>query len=269
MNLQWTSLDDIIVDLESTYGINSTNYINKLPLWIVNALANYQVYIPMEAAVVELPIQNDSIVVIPDDVKNISGLSYNNSFIRQGKSYRGFAPVPESVYLDMTHITGFQVEVTVNEEGDVISKHTTDFEMPIHDVALYKNYHYYVNNNRMITLDFGEVGETVKLYYIRLPHSRDRNHGGMLPMIPDNELVKQNITWFILQNLLYSGYSHPVLNLGSAMPYLNPAKMYENTFTAARSSFLSWNKADYGKIKNLFTTFIQCYNDSSANLIQH
>jgi len=272
MNIQWSPIDDIIANLEVTYNINSNNYIHKLPLWITQGLANYAVYIPMEAAVVELDIENDDMIYIPIDAKNISAVSYKGVFIPQGKSYRGFTKVPLTSYTSMFSFTGFQVEIVKDEQGNVISTHKTDIDLPIPTSQDYREYRYYVNNSRVITMDLGrgsKTGEKVKLYYVRLPHSHDANTGQYLPMIPDNEIVKQNLTWFVLQNLLYSGYSHPVLNLGAGMPYLNPAKMYTDTLPKARSSFLVSDRADFGKIKNLFTTLLHNYGDASANLQQH
>lgn len=269
MNLQWTSINDIIINLEVTYNIKSDNYINKLPLWVVQALANYRVYIPMEAAVVELPIERDGMVIIPADVKTISGLSYKNVFAHCGKAYRGLGTVPTTAYDNVVSVTGFQKEIIKDEDGVTISSRTIDTPILISNVQSSNDLKYFINNNRILSVMFGEEGETVKLFYVRIPHTYDVDHGGLIPMIPDNEVVKQNITWFILQNLLYSGYSHPTLNLGSAMPYLNPAKMYESTFAKARSTFLISDRADYGKLKNLFTTLVHSYSDPSANLQQH
>lgn len=269
MNLQWTEIDDIVVELEMTYNVTSNNYINKLPLWVTQALANYKVFIPMEAAVVELPIENGDMVVIPNDVKGLSALSYNSMFASCGTTYKGFNRVPHSTYNDMLDVTGFQKEIVQDEEGNIISSRKVDVPIPITKDLSNVPLTYFVNNSRVLTVDFGEDGELVKLYYLRLPHSRDSKTGAYLPMIPDNEVVKQNITWFILRNLLYSGYSHPVLNLGHAMPYMNPAKMYDDTLPSARSQFLKSDRADYGKYKNLFTTLVHSYNDPSANLQQH
>lgn len=268
MNLQWTEIDDIIVDLDQTYGITSTVYISKLPMWITQALANYKVFIPMESAYVDIEIENDNMLVMPNDVKNMSGLSYNGVFVRCATAYRGFNRVPSSAYNTMIDVTGFQKEIVLDEEGNVISSRRVDVPVPVYD-EYGEGYKYFVNNSRVLTVNFGENEEKVRLYYIRLPHSHDVKTGAWLPLIPDNEVVKQNITWFILRQLLYSGYKHHTLTLGAAMPYLNPAKMYDDTFVGARSQFLMSDRADYGKFKNLFTTMIHSYDDPSANLIQH
>lgn len=269
MNLQWVPLDDVIANLESTYGINSNNYIHKLSLWITQALANYSVFIPMEAAYVDMPIENGHIIYMPEDVKTISGLNYKGHFAHQAKAFRGFREIPMSMYNQMISVTGFQIEVTKDEDGNVTGSRKVDVQIPVGYDTINCMLKYYVNNSRVLTVDFGEVGDTVRLYYIRLPHSRDPYTGAMIPMVPDNEVVKQNLSWFILQQLLYSGYKHPILNLGAASPYLNPAKMYHDTKGPARSQFLQWDRADYGKVKNLMTTLLHSYSDHTANLIQH
>lgn len=269
MNLNWVSSSVIVNNLDVTYNINSNNYIHKLSFWITQALANYKVYIPLEPAFQDIAIGADRTLIIPEDVKGIVGLSYNGEYLRQGKCYRGFSPVGFDTYNDLIARTGFVVTVTRDVDGNIISNYTTDALISTDVVQRMNAPIYYINNSRVITLEIGEVGELVRLHYIRIPFEYDEFTGGYLAKVPDNEVIQQNISWFVLRNLLYGGYSHPILNLGAAMPYLNPAKMYDTTFAGARSQFLKWDRADYGKVKNLFTTLVQAYHDDSLNLTQH
>ena len=269
MNLNWVSADIITAELDSTYGINSSQYIHKLSFWITQALANYGVYIPLEPAFRDIAIGQDRSIIIPEDCKGIVALSHNGEYLRQGKCFRGFNPVSANSYNDLIGVTGLITKVTVDENGNIISSYTTDVMTVPVNVPLLTRPCYYVNNCNVITLDIGTEGELVRLHYIRLPHEYDEFTGNYLVKVPDNEIIQQNLTWFILRNLLYGGYKHPILNLGSAMPYLNPAKMYEQTMPKARSQFLQWDRADYGKVKNLFTTLLKSYGNDSVHLTQH
>ena len=269
MNFQWVTADAITNNLDVTFNINSNNYVHKLSFWITQALANYKVYIPLEPAFRDLPVSADRTIIIPEDVKGIVALSFNGEYLRQGKCYRGFNAIPLDTYDDMIGRTGFLTKVVINEDGSQ-SNYTTD--IIVGNVPVVKRIDapvYYINNCRIITLDIGQEGDLVRLHYIRLPHDYDKFTGCYTVKVPDNEVIQQNIAWFILRNLLYGGYQHPILNLGHAMPYMNPAKMYDATMPAARSQFLAWDRADYGKVKNVLTTFVQAYHDDSLNFIQH
>lgn len=269
MNMTWVSADAITTNLEVSFNVNSNNYIHKINYWIVQALAKYKVYMPLEAAIVNLTLDANSTVFIPDDVKVISGISHNGAFVRQGRSYRGFNSYPLADYFDYVESVGYQIEVVKDEDGNVVSKTTNDIYIPKSVDEVNDNRFYFVNNSRVITFNFGEEGDVITLYYMRFPHDHDSFTGNYTVKVPDNEVIQENITWYILRCLLYTGYKHPMLNLGAAMPYLNPAKMYEDTFVGARNQFLKWDRADYGKVKNLFTTFLQAYHDPSINLVQH
>ena len=265
--LQWIPIDSIVAELESTYNINNTNYVNKLGHWVTQALGLYKVYIKLEAAVVDLEIK-DRFVYLPDDIKLIAGVSYKGVMLNKGKSQHKTNVVNFTDYMDSYFTTGFQVVVTKDESGKVISSYKNDIAVPFH-TAVHQDKFYFTNKNQIISFNFGEDGETVRLYYLRLPHSYDEITGAYLPMIPDDSAIIENITWYVLRSLLYSGYSHPILNLGHAMPYMNPAKMYENTFAKARTAFLKWSPDDRRRINNLMTSLVLSYSDNELPGNEH
>ena len=265
--LQWIPIDSIVAELESTYNINNTNYVNKLGHWVTQALGLYKVYIKMEAAVVDLEIK-DRFVYLPDDIKLIAGVTYKGAQISKGKSKHKSNIVSFNDYMDAYFSTGFQVVVTKDEQGKIISTYKTDISVPFNNVQ-YIGRFYFTDKNQIMSFNFGEDGETVRLYYLRLPHSYDAITGAYLPMVPDDAAVIENITWYVLRALLYSGYSHPILNLGHAMPYMNPAKMYESTFAKARTAFLKWSPDDRRRVNNLMTSLIMSYRDSELPGNEH
>ena len=265
--LQWIPIDSIVAELESTYNINNTNYVNKLGHWVTRALGLYKVYIKLEAAVVDLEIK-DRFVYLPDDIKLIAGVSYKGVMLNKGKSQHKTNVVNFTDYMDSYFTTGFQVVVTKDESGKVISNYKNDIAVPFH-TAIHQDKFYFTNKNQIISFNFGEDGETVRLYYLRLPHSYDEITGAYLPMVPDDSAIIENITWYVLRSLLYSGYSHPILNLGHAMPYMNPAKMYENTFAKARTAFLKWSPDDRRRINNLMTSLVLSYSDNELPGNEH
>ena len=214
----------------------------------------------MEAAYVDLVI-NDKFVYLNDDIKLLCGVEYKGFKVNKGKTPFKVPVVRPVDYYDAYLTTGFQVEVVKDANGNVISKHTTDVTMTT-VVTNDSNLLYFANKNQILSFNFGNDGDVVRVYYLRLPHEYDAITGAYLPMVPDDAAVIENITWYVLRSLLYSGYSHPILNLGHAMPYMNPAKMYDITFAKARTAFLKWSPDDRRRINNLMTTLVVSYSNS-------
>ena len=253
MNYKWVGVDNLIARIETTYQIKSPEYINFLPLWITQGLNALRIKLPLEPYHTKRDVVN-SIIQLPEDLAVLSLITKDDvPVLRTDKNM--IKVISPQLYNDYVSIQLDGVETVELPGGGTYSKQLTRRSIPIEaNVVIKPVESYLLHYNNVVEFSF-ESGQ-IELYYFRLPVTVDEYTSIRIPMIPDSEPVMTNLIWFILMNLLYRGYKHPVLNLGNAMPYLNPAKMYEDTKASARNSMLVWDSEEYEKISKVLTTFI-------------
>ncbi len=251
MNYKWISVDNLIARIETTYQIKSPEYINFLPLWITQGLKELRVKLPFEPFKTKRNVVNN-IAQLPEDLSVLSLITKDNiPVLRTDKNM--IKTIDAQIYNDYVsvQVDGVKVFENQDEEGTYLSRRAVPIEVPLTKVTREE---YILHYNNIVEFSF-ESGQ-IEIYYFRLPVTVDEYTSIRIPMIPDSEPVMTNLTWYILMNLLYRGYKHPILNLNNAMPYTNPAKMYNDTIAKARNSLLVWDSEKYESINKILTTFI-------------
>jgi len=251
MIYSWVTFDEVITIIENTYHVKSSDYIYRLPQWINEALSELKVRLPYEPAVSSIKVTNSKFQ-LPKSIKNIALVVYKGCIVDRLNSNIHVGNQSIKDYSGQLSVMAYDQIKTVDANGD-IKVRIKEFELAINNGS--SKHSYSTLNNKFCETTVPD-NERVDLYYTRLPHSFDPISNQEIPMIPDGELTKQSIVWYVLRSLLYGGYVHPTLSLASGTEELNPARMFERYADRARGELLDFDNATRERLKDINTTFI-------------
>lgn len=102
---------------------------------------------------------------------------------------------------------------------------------------------YYMLNPGTIITSFQEG--TIRMHYMALPVDEE-----FFPLIPDNPVVFEAITWYVLRQMLMGGYRHPIFDYGFA-----DAK-WEKTLGQAQNDLMFPSPDKMESFKRMWVTMI-------------
>jgi hypothetical protein len=103
---------------------------------------------------------------------------------------------------------------------------------------------------------FEQETNTIKIYYKKIPVVFDKTTQSNFPLIPDDEIVKENLTWFVVSRILSRGYKHPIYALGSKDPEYDPNKKWQQTRMMAKASLSRLSAEDRKNMSNILVSFL-------------
>jgi len=233
------SLKTVIGRIFNTYSIKSSNFVNKVPQWTGEALGKLDILMALEPAKTRVEV-NDYKAILPSTLKTLVAVEYNGNLIPRLLGTRLEYITEDGLSGSHTELKLIQ-DIDYDEAGNIVSVRTSESQIP---VGRDSEYNYILHKNGYIDLPFA-TGELV-LYFKKLPEEQDET-GMYFPLVPDNEFVLSAIEWYCLMQILYSGYKHPTLSLGSPNRYINPAMQWEHYMPIARNKAGSADRAQRDK----------------------
>lgn len=223
------SLKNIVGRIFNTYNIKSADFINRVPQWTGEALGKLNIYMALEPAITRIEV-NEYKAILPSTLKKLVAVEYNGLIIPRLIGTR-LEYVSESGFSSSLSESKHLKNIEYDQNGVIISVRTEETTIP---VTRSSEYNYILHKNGYIDLPF-ETGE-LTIYFQKLPEESDPQTGMYFPLVPDDENVQEAITWYILMNMLYRGYIHPILSLTSANRYINPGLQWDYYKPIARNS---------------------------------
>ena len=193
-----------------------SDWVVSAPQWIGDALSIMGIYMQFEPYTLAVEVANHR-AKIPCDIKALEVVEYENCRLPRNNS---------------TAKTGI-----------------CNVTQRLHPTAKYS-----LNNNGFIETTF-ESGE-VKFHYKRLPTSYNATYNIEFPLVPDEFVVEDSISWYILYMMMAGGYKHPVFSLEAKLEHLNPFIMWETTHVKAKRRVNSLDRDGRELHKNLWSSFI-------------
>lgn len=247
--------DEVVARLDNDFNANSGDWINRVPQWIHQCLSDLKIYLGL------LPKSHVANVTnyytdIPTDVKRLIGIEYNGCRLdRRATSMYKDQIIDNPSYA--TLITNIGTTITGTITNATLDDDLQDLQINVEKIRTYdattinelpsSDHYYYLHPNGKIETSF-VTGIVIFHYYI-LPASYNERLNSLCPLIPDNELVKDAIAWFLFQMILQRGVSHPVFKLGHSNPVLDPFRRYKDARLKAKNN-ASEDDADNAKIIN-------------------
>ncbi|MDC6350701.1 hypothetical protein PP178_03990 [Zeaxanthinibacter sp. PT1] len=198
MNYKLTSSKEIIAKVFRDVKPDSGSWVLDAIEWIGEALEYIGVYSGLEKTFEDVEIENFR-AALPCDLHLISMVEYNGCPLRYGSNPQIYAlPNDPDAYLNPNAFT----QVTAYFKSDAQGGNLTSFTQVD---ARGSDGERYVLNPGMIQTTFDKG--TVRIHFMRIPTDKDN-----MPMVPDNVIVKEALQWYILRQMMFSGYKHPIFN---------------------------------------------------------
>lgn len=208
----------VIHDIIEDYNIQSMDFINRVPTWICQALVDLNVqlqYIDV-ADTIEF---DDYRCQIPDGCKSIRAVIINNH-----RAVEVDNPKPiEAKVIDRMPLS---LAIPADKLGE------TSVVIDLSRFIVDTKYQYMINGSYLhLNVSNGFLG----LLYKKLPFVLDGVLKINVPLIPNDEILRDSIKNFVMMRMLQRGYIHPVLNLKENNPYTNPALAYNQSKIKVRN----------------------------------
>lgn len=220
MNYQLVSCNEIIARVDNNFDIDYSDWITRAPLWIADALALMKTTQAYEETSIDLSVI-DYHVELPNvanyDIKRILGVVYEDQLLTRIKTLN---PIRQSSIL----------------------------------LNLSKSSETYSIKNGYIITSFQEG--TITLYCEIPAIEYDELRMVYLPKIPNNEIAKQAIEWYLVYCMLRKGHKHPTYFLDSNNPITNPYLMWENLKKKARNSLGECDPEQREELSKILRNFV-------------
>lgn len=235
----------LIAELYNDYNIQSSDFIQRFPIWCANALG----YLKIHQAYVDNEIKGDIInnmFQLPDYCRGVDSVIINNK-----EAVLKFSLFDRDSNKTINHIPALSPKGDFNkhEITDVITSPINKYDNPKSDEII----EYWISNNWIHTnVNHGEI--FVK--YRSIPYEYDSETNMTFPLIYNDELLKLAIKLYVLKMMLNRGYIHPIQNLRDNNPFTNPALYLEQIRFKVRTSCNKFTKDRREILANINTTML-------------
>lgn len=226
MNNQSISIEQIIAKLDNDFNLDNSDWIPRIAAWTIEVLSILKC--TKKEIKTEVVVISDKIGTLPNDIDfRVAKLYDENGCEIKNieddlKCCRGFNPVGRDE----------QIAIPIDPTDSLTDYVTTSRLRP----KFKCNRGYIILNNRQFELNFNTDKVTVKYKAIKTYYSE--TYGCDLPVVPNNYLLLDCITYYCMYKILCRGYKHPVMNLGASQYGTNPYFMWQHLKDEAKRSVI-------------------------------
>lgn len=243
-----TNIQHIIAKLDNDFNIDNTDYVPRVAAWVIEALGILKCT-PTEKKTKKVEI-NDRIGYLPCDFDasnikvydtngcEVTKLSKANSCCKSSptgtQQETPTREISKTLYRqnnnDEQEAIAIAIATGINDNNAII--HATD-SITINDL---NNHAYLLLPNNQIETTFDTPYITIEYDGIQTQKCDDYNCE--LPVVPNNALVIEAVTYYCMYKILCRGIKHPVFNLAASQYGTNPFYLWNNLKEQAKRSNL-------------------------------
>lgn len=253
LNKNYTTIERIIAKIDNDFNPDNSDWIPRVGAWTVDAMNMLKV-LRKEDKKVKLVVK-DKLVYTPCSIKGVDFTLYdkNGCKITEAKGVNGcnqfmddYPSTGEGVDINIIDTTGTNTTSIIynesaNKAPNVISEHINSNDINSrYNVKHYSNIeqnvnkHYVVSKDNVLELNFDTdyiyiITKQVRTYYSNVYNCE-------LPIIPNNGILIEAITYFCMYKMLCRGYTHPVFNLHASQYGTNPFYQWNQLKDEAKRS---------------------------------
>lgn len=244
-----TNIQHIIAKLDNDFNIDNTDYVPRVAAWVIEALGILKC-IPIEKKTKKIEIK-DRIGYLPCDFDasnikvydtndcEVTKLSKVNSCCKYpstGEQQESYAKeISKTLYRQndegQSEAIAIAIATGINDDGAIV--HITDSI----DLNSNNNGHSYLllpNNEIELTFDTSYI----TIEYDGIKTEKCAEYNCELPVVPNNALVIEAVTYYCMYKILCRGIKHPVFNLAASQYGTNPFYLWNNLKEQAKRSNL-------------------------------
>ena len=244
------SIEQIIAKIDNDFNPDNTDWIPRVAAWVSDALSQTNVLLTKRKRI-KIPITN-KIGISPYNLTNAVIYDCCGNRIPEATAGSGDCSCSPSTgegdQSEMTEPSGATTtEITNNEDANEASDHVVSEQINGKYPARYNVYEYYLGckelrnyvliDNNKIELNFNTNCVQAEFDYIQTEMSS--TDGCELPVIPNNGVLLEALTYFCMYKMLTRGYKHPVMNLAASQYGTNPYYMWLQLKEQAKRSIVN------------------------------
>lgn len=244
------SIEQIIAKIDNDFNPDNTDWIPRVAAWVSDALSQMNVLLTKRKRI-KIPITN-KIGISPYNLTNAVIYDCCGNRIPEATAGSGdcscSSSTGEGEQSETTEPSGATTtEITNNEDANEASDYVVSEQINGQYPARYNIYEYYLGckelhnyvliDNNKIELNFNTNCVQAEFDYIQTEMSS--TYGCELPVIPNNGVLLEALTYFCMYKMLTRGYKHPVMNLAASQYGTNPYYMWLQLKEQAKRSIVN------------------------------
>lgn len=212
-----TSMKEVIARVARNTRLTDASFLTDMPEWIPEAMGYMKTKMTLEKVWKDLRIQYHR-AKLPCGIQSVSAIQYGCHRLRYYNGARAAgsaerwngdaASVYPGIPLEGTTIFGTHlVKRPAVDDGVEVAFYETSLERVS---CLSEGEHWYYTENGSISTSFSDG--IIRVHYRRLPLD-----GEGYPMIPDDELYKEALYYYVLAKMIIAGYETKAISEREAM----------------------------------------------------
>lgn len=243
------SIERIIAKIDNDFNPDNTDWIPRVAAWITDALLQLDVNLTKRKRI-SLPIRN-RIGISQYNLRNAIIYDKCGNRISEATANASDCPCngsPSTGDLEQTTTASATdtSETICNEDANdapnqMVSQQIAPNRYNIYEFELGcdKQRNYVLIDDTKIELNFDT--DCIQLEYDFIETQESELYGCELPMIPNDGVLIEALTYFCMYKMLTRGYKHPVMNLAASQYGTNPYYIWLQMKEQAKRSIINRN----------------------------
>lgn len=243
------SIERIIAKIDNDFNPDNTDWIPRVAAWVTDALLQLDVNLTKRKRI-SLPIRN-RIGISQYNLRNAIIYDKCGNRIQEATANASDCPCngsPSTGDLEQTTTASATdtSETICNEDANdapnqMVSQQIAPNKYNIYEFELGcdKQRNYVLIDDTKIELNFDT--DCIQLEYDFIETQESELYGCELPMIPNDGVLIEALTYFCMYKMLTRGYKHPVMNLAASQYGTNPYYIWLQMKEQAKRSIINRN----------------------------
>ncbi len=243
------SIERIIAKIDNDFNPDNTDWIPRVAAWVTDALLQLDVNLTKRKRI-SLPIRN-RIGISQYNLRNAIIYDKCGNRISEATANASDCPCngsPSTGDLEQTTTASATdtSETICNEDANdapnqMVSQQIAPNRYNIYEFELGcdKQRNYVLIDDTKIELNFDT--DCIQLEYDFIETQESELYGCELPMIPNDGVLIEALTYFCMYKMLTRGYKHPVMNLAASQYGTNPYYIWLQMKEQAKRSIINRN----------------------------
>lgn len=243
------SIERIIAKIDNDFNPDNTDWIPRVAAWVTDALLQLDVNLTKRKRI-SLPIRN-RIGISQYNLRNAIIYDKCGNRIQEATANASDCPCngsPSTGDLEQTATASATdtSETICNEDANnapdqMVSEQIAPNRYNIYEFELGcdKQRNYVLIDDTKIELNFDT--DCIQLEYDFIETQESELYGCELPMIPNDGVLIEALTYFCMYKMLTRGYKHPVMNLAASQYGTNPYYIWLQMKEQAKRSIINRN----------------------------
>lgn len=243
------SIERIIAKIDNDFNPDNTDWIPRVAAWVTDALLQLDVNLTKRKRI-SLPIRN-RIGISQYNLRNAIIYDKCGNRIQEATANASDCPCngsPSTGDLEQTTTASATdtSETICNEDANnapdqMVSEQIAPNRYNIYEFELGcdKQRNYVLIDDTKIELNFDT--DCIQLEYDFIETQESELYGCELPMIPNDGVLIEALTYFCMYKMLTRGYKHPVMNLAASQYGTNPYYIWLQMKEQAKRSIINRN----------------------------